>query len=151
MRRLHFEENGESGMNEDDGKVVSFQMLRIERNHRKICTCNPPSYEIDTQNRIIVCKKCNAVIDSFEAIQRIAEYTEMLENYQKEAIEEAKRHRELADSEFKRRMKYHAFRNMDKQYQNNMLPVCPICHKIFEPMRITEYINRKYTDFGDKE
>lgn len=134
-----------------DENIVSFQLLRIEKNHRKICTCNPPQYEIDTTNRIVVCKKCGAIVDSFEALTRIADHVSEYEEYQKKAREKANAYMEFANQEHRRRMKYAAFRDMDKQYQNDMLPICPRCNMAFEPMEIMQYVCRKYADLGESE
>lgn len=132
-------------------EIISFQRLRIERNHRKICTCNQPRYEIDTVNRIVVCLECNTVVDSFEALTRLAERMEELEEFQKRAKETAENWKQIADKEYKRRMRYHTFREMDKQYQNDMLPICPKCHKVFDPTDVKRFVNRAYLDVQESE
>lgn len=132
-------------------EIISFQRLRIERNHRKICTCNPPRYEIDTVNHIVVCLECNAVVDSFEVLTRIAERMEELEEFQKRAKETAENWKQIADREYKRRMKYNAIREMDRQYRNDMLPICPKCNKVFEPTDVNCYVNRVYADIQERE
>ena len=135
----------------ENNKIVSFQLLRIEKNHRKVCTCDPPQYEINITNRIVVCQKCGAVVDSFEALSRLGEHIEKLEEYQRVAKESSEKWLKIADKEYRRRMKYRAFREMDKEYQNNMLPICPRCNKAFEPMEISRYVSRKYANLGESE
>lgn len=62
----------------DKEKPVSFDLLRINKGMKKICTCNPPHYEISVENRIIMCRDCGAVVDPFEAMLSIARYHEQL-------------------------------------------------------------------------
>lgn len=50
------------------------------------------------------------------------------------------------NEEWRRRMKNKAFKDMDKQYQEGMLPHCPKCGEIFDPMEITGWTNKKYCE-----
>lgn len=38
----------------DKEKPVSFDLLRINKGVKKICTCNPPHYELNVENRIVM-------------------------------------------------------------------------------------------------
>ncbi len=45
----------------DKKKTVSFDLLRINNGMKKICTCNPPHYELSVENRIVMCRVRGAV------------------------------------------------------------------------------------------
>lgn len=122
-----------------ENKILSFDLIKVEKGREKICKCNPPHYEIDTVNRIVTCTDCGAIIEPFEALLRICEYTDKLEEYQKKAVEKINIYKELADKEWKRRMKNRAFKEMDKQYQQGLYPICPKCGEKFNPMEITDF------------
>ena len=38
-------------MSNTDSKTVSIELLRVNRGRKKLCQCNPPHYEVDTENR----------------------------------------------------------------------------------------------------
>lgn len=69
-----------------ENKVLSFDLLRVERNRGKLCKCDPPHLEVDPVNRIVTCKDCGATIDPLEALLSICKYNEQLEEYQREAV-----------------------------------------------------------------
>jgi len=129
---------------EEKNKVLSFTLFKIEKGREKICSCNPPHYIIDTANRIIVCDDCGAVIEPFEALLNVAEYTKEYEEYQKKALKKINSYREMANEELRRRFRNKAFKDMDAQYKSGMLPHCPKCGEIFEPTEITRWTSAKY-------
>lgn len=131
-----------------ENKVLSFDLLRVERNRGKLCKCDPPHLEVDPVNRIVTCKDCGATIDPLEALLSICKYNEQLEEYQREALKKARMWADLADSELRRRIKNAAFKDMDKRYRNGLYPVCPCCGEIFDPMEIRSF-SRKPKKEGD--
>lgn len=133
-----------SDMMEEKDKVLSFTMIKIEKGREKICRCSPPHYEIDPVNRVVSCMDCGATLDAFDALLTLCEYMEKFEEYQKEAIKKAETYREWAEKEWRRRMKNRAFKEMDSYYHKGMLPCCPKCRNLFNPMEITEWANEKY-------
>lgn len=133
-----------SGIIEEKDKVLSFTLFKVEKGREKICKCNPPHYEIDTENRIVTCMDCGATLDAFEALMVFYNYMDTYREYQEKALEKCKLYGEWANKEWCRRMKNKAFKDMDSQYQNGMLPHCPKCGEIFEPMEIKSWTNKKY-------
>lgn len=131
---------------EEKGEILSFTLFNVKKGREKICKCNPPHYEIDTQNRIVTCMDCGAILDAFEALMALCQYIDRYEEYQQKAFEKYKIYGELADKEYHRRMKNKALKEVDKQYQSGMLPICPKCGKAIEPMEITNYINKKFLE-----
>lgn len=131
---------------EEKDKVLSFTLFKVEKGREKICRCNPPHYTIDTENRIITCDDCGATLDAFEALMSLYQYMDRYREYQEKALEKCKLYKEWADKECRRRMKNAAFKDMDKQYQEGMLPHCPKCGEIFEPMEITSWTSKKYIE-----
>ncbi len=129
---------------EEKDNVLSFTLYKVERGREKICRCNPPHLEIDTTNRIVVCKDCGATIDPFEALLTFAEYAEEYEKYQDEALEKINSYREMANEELRRKMRNKAFKDMDSNYRNGMYPYCPKCGEMFDPMKLTHWGNKKF-------
>lgn len=126
--------------------VLSFQLLKIEKGRDKICSCSPPSYELDTTNHIVSCSKCGATVEPFDALLRLSEHMESFEQYQESAINKINAYSEMANKEFKRYQKNKVFKDMDKKYQNGMFPICPKCRQAINPVEIREWVNEKYLD-----
>ena len=132
------------------GNVLSFTLFNINKGREKICKCNPPCYEIDTVNRIVTCMDCGAILDAFEALIALCQHMDEYEEYQQKVFEKCKIYGELANKEYRRRIKNKAIKEVDKQYQSGMLPICPKCGKAIEPTEITNYIHKKFLE-GNKE
>ena len=130
-------------INENNG-IVSFTLFKIEKGREKICRCSPPYYILDTANRIVTCDRCGATLDAFEALLTMCDYMGKYEEYQKQAVENIKTYGKLADEEWRRRMRNKAFKDMDKQYQHGLYPICPKCKEQFDPMEITHWQNKRF-------
>lgn len=129
-------------------KVVRFDLLSINKNTQKLCECKYPHFELDIKNRMVRCIDCGAILDSFEALCKFAEIIENYTEYQKEAIENINRYREMANKEFRRRFKNGVFKDMEQQYlAQDMLPECPHCGKNFDPLDLKRWTSRKYCDY----
>lgn len=126
-------------MRESENKTISFSLLRVERGRGKICKCQFPHFEIDCANRIVICQDCGAVLDPFDALERVAAHMELYAEYQEKALCKVKAFGKLADKEFRRRMRNKAFKEMDANYQKGLLPICPECEQVFDPMRIARW------------
>ncbi len=135
---------------EEKDKVLSFTLYKVERGREKMCKCNPPHFEIDTTNRIVVCTDCGATIDPFEALIRFCEYNDKIKECQKEALEKARTYAELADTEQNRRMKNKVFKDMDAEYQNGLYPYCPKCGEMFDPVKLTQWGNKRFYEESEE-
>ena len=122
---------------EGKDKVLSFTLFKVEKGREKICKCNPPHYEIDTENRIVTCMDCGATLDAFEALIALCNHMDRYREYQEKALEKCKLY-----GEWRRRMKNKAFKDMDKAYQSEMFPHCPKCGEVFDPMEIKRWTNK---------
>lgn len=58
--------------NELPEKITRIDVIKIERGKRKLCNCSNPHYEVDTQNKIVMCLDCGAVLDPFDTLVKIA-------------------------------------------------------------------------------
>ena len=123
---------------------VNFDYLRIEKDKRKICTCNPPKYELDTTNRLVICVSCRAIVDPFDALLSLCEHWNDIERKLNSAIEWSKHWTEQGEKARKMHFRNEAFKNMDKQYHNGMYPVCPKCGEVIDPLDFREYYNSKF-------
>ena len=128
----------------DKEKPVNFDLLRINKGMKKICTCNPPHYELSVENRIIMCRDCGAVVDPFKAMLSIARYHEQLREETDRLKRKVKVYSEEANKELKRMRKSRVFREMEESYRKNLLPRCPKCKEYFDPLEIIEFRNAKY-------
>ncbi len=124
-------------------KVLSFELLKIEKGRERICKCNPPHYEIDVVNHIVTCKDCGATVEPFDALVTMCQYMDKFAEYQREAIEKISTYRELANKEWRRIFKNRIFKEMDYEYQKGLYPICPKCGEIFNPIKITRWANEK--------
>lgn len=127
-------------------KVIQFEIMKINRDCNKICKCNPPTYEIDTTNRLIQCTTCGAYVEPFEAILKLSEYGEYLHK----EIERLKEKRNLYAKEVNelgsKRFKLNHFRNLQSSYLQGLSPICPKCNKPFDIMKITSHTSNKYIE-----
>ena len=138
-------------MNNTDLKPVSIELLRVNRGRKKLCQCNPPHYEVDTENRIVMCTDCGAVVDPFEALLSVCLNYEIYEEDIRQLRKKAKYYADEANKEFNHMCRGRIFREMETHYRNNMLPTCPECGKSFEPVKIKLWTNRKVLEVYGKE
>lgn len=132
--------------------IVRFDLLSINKNTQKLCKCKYPHFEMDEKNRMVRCRDCGAILDAFEALWRFADLIEHLSEYQKEALETANLWKELANKEFRRKLRNGIFKDMERVYlQDDVLPACPHCKKNFDPTDITRWSSRKCCDYKVKE
>ena len=77
--------------------IVRFDLVKINRGREKLCQCTAPCFEVDEENRIVSCKICGAILDPFEALIKLAERPERLEETQRRMLEKIKTYREEAE------------------------------------------------------
>ncbi len=136
----------------NDNKVISFDVIKIKRDCRKICKCNPPTYEVDITNRLIQCTKCGAYIDPFDAMTEISTYGERLEKQIKELREAYIQCAKDVNEMRTKRFRLNIFRHLQSNYLSDNMPYCPRCEQPFDPTEITSYSNKKYCgDYKKKE
>lgn len=129
-------------------KSIDFNIMRINRNSQKICKCNPPMYDIDISNRLIQCTKCNAYIQPFDAMLRMAEIGEELNQEIKKLKQSRNAYADEVAELFNKKMKLNSFRNMQRSYFSGMHPICPNCEKSFDPTKVNRYVNKELCDYN---
>lgn len=119
----------------EDDNIVVLDIIRIERNRPRKCTCQGHrNYTVDPVNREIICA-CGLVVDPFEAMLDLANrYEEIgrkhqaLFEQQKEWISQ-KPHSVL-------------FKRLEQSYRRGtMLPFCPHCNKMFDFNEVVSFGN----------
>lgn len=121
-------------------KIIDMDVLRINKNCRKICKCQKPHFEIDVVNRAVQCKDCGAYIDPFEALRRLADRGEELSEYQRRAIEKCKFYSDEANREIGRMCKNRKFKDMERSYlKDGLHPVCPHCDRTIDPLKMNRF------------
>lgn len=123
----------------EDNKIIKFDMFKIERNKAKICNCRPPQITVDIVNRRCECTTCGTVMDGFDALVKILEYIEHVHDVVNRLKTNADYFEEKANKAQKRYFKNTAFKRMDEQYQQHLLPFCPNCNEQFNPMKIKRW------------
>lgn len=123
-------------MSELPDKITRIDVLRVERGRQKVCQCKEPCYEVDTENHIVTCLDCGAIVDPFVAITKIATYYDNLNNQVERLLDQAK---EIAN--YKPHLR--VIKDMEHQYRT-MVPMCPHCHKAFDFTEIAGWYNKKY-------
>lgn len=119
--------------------IIRFDHVKINRGREKLCKCSAPHFEIDTENRIVLCQNCGAILDPFEALVKLAEHQEKMVETQKRMQERIKAYREEAEQERTKMIKSKVFREMQKHYNAGLFPYCPECKKRFDPTKIKEW------------
>jgi phage FluMu protein Com len=121
-----------------DKDVIDFKHLKIERGRRKHCTCKNKGMIIDTTNRQIRCRHCEAILDPYDAIlimaERLEEYNHTADMLQDRINNFKREYNKLVRSTG-------ALRFIADQVEQNkkslfkLHPTCPACK---EPFRIEE-------------
>lgn len=109
-----------------ENKIVQIDVLKLEYGYQKICKCEKNHYEIDVKNRLIRCTDCGAIIDPFEALMKIANYFDNVN----EQVQSCYRKINELNS-------YKPYLREAKRYEammrkKDMLPICPKCGELFE-------------------
>jgi hypothetical protein len=124
--------------------VIQLTTLKINHTKNKRCTCyesysHPhkwPSYEIDTQNREIICQHCKAVVEPFEALLKISRRDEKLIQDTEYLLKQA---RELAN--YKPWLR--SIKSIESNVRNGeMIPCCPHCHQGILLEELNSYTNK---------
>lgn len=125
-------------MDKADERVIHIETLRVNYARDKICKCQKPCYEIDYKNRLVYCRTCQAIIDPFEALYKLAiKYQEI-----NDEIDRARA--------FKKELQnYKPYLRETKRYEKmmrekNMLPVCPKCNEAFKWEELTSMANKRF-------
>lgn len=71
-------------------ELIRFDLLRINRNAKKDCTCKRPTYDLDVPNRRVTCTGCQAILDPFDALVKLAERHEEVNAIQQRMISQVK-------------------------------------------------------------
>lgn len=121
-------------------EIVPFDVIKINRGKTKICRCKLPHYEIDTENRLVMCMDCGAIVEAFEALTNIAERMEEIENIETEMKETVIHYKTEAQKMIKNRV----FRTMEDNYRKSMFPICPKCNEPINPTEINHYARSEY-------
>lgn len=105
-------------------KIVRFDVLQVEYGKAKLCRCIQPSYLIDSQNKLVYCKDCGAIVDPLDALISIARQHERADKYLQQQLEE----RRQIDNYKPRRV---VIKNIEDHYNHHTEPTCPHCGKPF--------------------
>lgn len=120
--------------------IVQLDMVRLNRDRRKFCTCTKTTYEVDEVNRVVTCRQCGAWVEPFAALVDIASRREEREREQQRLLDQR---REILN------YKPHllVMRELERGYRGKtMLPTCPHCHRGFYFEELNHWVNRKIED-----
>lgn len=110
--------------------VIPITAIRINHNKDKKCTCRNRCFEVDTQNKEILCAECGAVVPPYDAMLDIAFDVNTM-NMEVESLREQRM--KLLN------WKPHliALRKLERIYRSgSMLPSCPHCGRGIEAQEL---------------
>lgn len=71
-------------------ELIRLDLIRIDKNTKKDCTCQQPNYDLDADNRRATCVACGAIVDHFDALLKIArrheDYNYLMQQRRDQAI-----------------------------------------------------------------
>lgn len=123
----------------DKDGIINFGLLKAEVNRKKLCRCQDASCTLNVNNRLVICDKCGAIIDPFDALLKIADKNQEWEEYQKKARLRAEQWQQEADRALKLMLRYKNTRRIAENCKDGLCPVCPECKKAIAPERITRW------------
>lgn len=116
---------------------VRLDVLKIEFDKRKLCQCFEPRYKIDTQNRLVWCRDCNAIVDPFEALKQVAWQHERINDIHERMLEER---RSVAGYE----PRLHVMKELSKRYTGKNSPMVPRCPHCGDPFEIHDLLSTSW-------
>ena len=125
--------------------ILRYDIIKVDRQRKKLCQCHlrhTPHYLIDSQNRIVECEDCGAIIDPFEAMFRLALSNERQDDYWETVLEQRRQ-----ISNYKPHLVI--IKELERTYraQNfSMVPCCPRCDQPFDLPEITHWRNRVFAN-----
>lgn len=128
-----------------DNNIIKFDVFKIERNRKKLCTCNPPQLTIDPVNRMCICDECGAVLDGFDGLMKLLEYKEAFDNVLERTIKSVNMWKEEVAKQKRFYFKNKCAKKIDEELKQGLLPYCPKCNEQFDPVDIKRY-SRKLLD-----
>ncbi len=124
-------------MGELPDNIKRIDVLKIEYGKKKLCQCTDWHLEIDYQNKLVYCVDCGAIIDPFEALRKLADNWERINEQVDKILAQRK---EIVN--YKPWLL--VFRDLESQYRSKqMIPNCPHCHTPFFFEEINRWSNRK--------
>ena len=120
--------------------IVRLDLVRLNRDRKKFCTCAKATYEVDEVNRVVTCRQCGAWVEPFAALADIARRHEEQEREQQRLLDQR---REILN------YKPHllVMRELERSYRGKtMLPTCPHCHRGFYFEELSHWVNREIED-----
>lgn len=116
-------------------KVIHIEMIKLQRSAKRLCACPVPSYEIDQRNRFVRCTRCEAVVEPFEALTRLAKHYDALEREAETLLQQT---RQIAG--YKPHLA--TLKALEQKYQANnysMMPTCPTCRRAFDLAELLKF------------
>lgn len=115
--------------------VVSIKTLRIRYDKAKKCTCDIRNFEIDTNNKEVLCGECGAIVQPYDALYEMSIYYERLVKEVENLLEQRK---QILN------WKPHLLplRELERHYRNGMLPCCPYCDHGIDAHEFKAFVNK---------
>lgn len=124
-------------MSELPDSIKRIDVLRLEKAMQKPCNCFTHKYLVDSQNRLVYCQDCGAIVDSFEALKNLAWYYQGLGEQVEYLL---KQRQDIVNW----KPWLIVFRSLESQYRSGKaLPCCPECNKPFYFEKINSWTSRE--------
>lgn len=126
--------------------VIPIRTIKIIRDKQKYCECyepgtwprKPPRFELDKNNREVICKHCGNIVDAFDAITIMADRWEDVSEETERVLRQAK---EIEN--------YKPWLRVIKQFEHSiqhgkMIPVCPHCDQGILLEELVRYRSKEF-------
>lgn len=125
-------------MSKEDKKVIHIETLRVNYARKKICECEIPLLELDYRNRLVYCRRCQAIIEPFDALYKLATHAQQFND----DVDRAAKFKKELDN-YKPYLR-EARRYEQMMRQKEMLPICPKCSQLFNWNELVSMGNKKF-------
>lgn len=137
-------------MEDDEVLRISDTELRkyfVKKRLEKVCTCKNRTILIDTENRLLECSECGAILDAFDIVESLANKDDDYW-WNLKALEQQKE--DLIKWLANNRMGQ-ALRNIASHIRQGLIPSCPHCNMPFDLERLNTWQSREYAEIKAKE
>lgn len=131
-------------MDIENTNVLRMDVIKVDRAKKKLCNCFCTKYTIDTENRLIYCDNCGAVVDPYDALLKFAEWGERAAKQSEECINQLKFLQTEVSELRNKRQQLSVYKDMASHYKQSLYPICYHCKKAINPLKVTQYVSSKY-------
>ena len=117
--------------------VIPITTLRINYDKKKKCTCRDTKFEVDYQNKEVICTECGSVVQPFDAICKLAQHYDRVQAEVRNLLDQRKQILNWKPWLL-------PVRDIERIYRGgDMLPCCPHCGRGILAGEMTSATNKQ--------